>query len=117
MVKDEKLFSIGTQAEAVGVSTRTLRSCETCYGLLVPSRTAKGHRIYQNSDMHRLNITFQVTNMPLKQRAFSVKKINADGMVCVGCVSVQDLKAIQNCDTTIYAYKIFGGKVNELIHY
>ena len=45
------LFPIGTLATATGISPMTLRSWERRYGLLTPTRTAKGHRLYSATDI------------------------------------------------------------------
>lgn len=46
-------FGIGELAEAAGVSTRTLRHYESI-GLLSPSRTESGYRVYSDTDARRL---------------------------------------------------------------
>lgn len=56
MNKKDKLFPIGMLGQITGVNTRTLRSWEIRYGLLKPSRTAKGHRTYQSTDIDRVNV-------------------------------------------------------------
>lgn len=50
----EALFSIGTVSEQTGVPSVTLRAWERRYGLLQPSRTPKGHRLYSQQDIHRV---------------------------------------------------------------
>jgi DNA-binding transcriptional MerR regulator/methylmalonyl-CoA mutase cobalamin-binding subunit len=44
-------FPIRTISEHTGVPTTTLRAWERRYGLLKPSRTAKGHRLYSQQDI------------------------------------------------------------------
>ncbi|MGB1238487.1 MAG: MerR family transcriptional regulator [Pseudomonadales bacterium] len=44
-------FSIGVLSERTQVNTVTLRAWERRYGLLKPQRTAKGHRLYTQSDI------------------------------------------------------------------
>jgi DNA-binding transcriptional MerR regulator len=44
-------FPIRTISEQTGVPTTTLRAWERRYGLLKPSRTAKGHRLYTQQDI------------------------------------------------------------------
>ena len=44
-------FPIRTISEQTGVPTTTLRAWERRYGLLKPSRTAKGHRLYTHQDI------------------------------------------------------------------
>ena len=44
-------FPIRTLAERTGVAATTLRAWERRYGLLKPSRTPKGHRLYDENDV------------------------------------------------------------------
>ena len=44
-------FPIRTVAEITGVNAVTLRAWERRYGLIKPSRTPKGHRLYTNEDI------------------------------------------------------------------
>ena len=41
-------------SRVTGVNTVTLRAWERRYGLLIPQRTAKGHRLYSRSDIERV---------------------------------------------------------------
>lgn len=50
----EALFPIGTVSEQTGVHSVTLRAWERRYGLLQPSRTPKGHRLYSQQDINRV---------------------------------------------------------------
>jgi DNA-binding transcriptional MerR regulator len=45
------LYPIRTLAEQTGVPTMTLRAWERRYGLLKPTRTPKGHRLYSQQDI------------------------------------------------------------------
>ncbi len=45
-------FPIRTVAEITGVNAVTLRAWERRYGLIKPSRTPKGHRMYTQHDIH-----------------------------------------------------------------
>jgi DNA-binding transcriptional MerR regulator len=51
---DEPLFPIRELSRLTGVNSVTLRAWERRYGLLVPKRTAKGHRLYSTSDVRRV---------------------------------------------------------------
>ena len=44
-------YPIRAISELTGVPTTTLRAWERRYGLLKPSRTAKGHRLYSGEDI------------------------------------------------------------------
>ncbi len=51
MEETKDLFSIGVLATACSISPMTLRSWERRYGLLKPTRTPKGHRLYSAADV------------------------------------------------------------------
>jgi DNA-binding transcriptional MerR regulator len=46
-----KLFPIGTVSELTGVNSVTLRAWERRYGLIQPTRTGSGHRLYSENDV------------------------------------------------------------------
>ncbi len=48
-------YPIRTISELTGVPTTTLRAWERRYGLLKPSRTPKGHRLYSSEDVDLIN--------------------------------------------------------------
>ena len=48
------VYSIQAVAEATGVPQTTLRHWEKAYGLVVPSRTQGGHRLYSEDDIRRI---------------------------------------------------------------
>ena len=52
-----------------------------------------------------LNVTSLGTNTPLDQLTFAAEKMNADGMVCFGRLSSQDLKALEDGNTTVFNYQ------------
>jgi DNA-binding transcriptional MerR regulator len=51
---DPATMSIGEVARRTGVTVPTLRAWERRYGLLVPVRTAGGHRRYRDEDVQRV---------------------------------------------------------------
>ncbi len=51
---DESCVPIREISRATGINTVTLRAWERRYGLLVPQRTAKGHRLYCAADIERV---------------------------------------------------------------
>ena len=51
---DPATMSIGEVARRTGMTVPTLRAWERRYGLLVPVRTAGGHRRYREEDMRRV---------------------------------------------------------------
>jgi CheY-like chemotaxis protein len=48
------IYSIHAVTEATGVRQTTLRHWEKAYGLVVPSRTEGGHRLYSQDDVERI---------------------------------------------------------------
>lgn len=53
-LQQETLLPIREVAERTGVNPVTLRAWERRYGLLVPARTGKGHRLYSELDVQRI---------------------------------------------------------------
>lgn len=51
---EEDLVPIREISRATGINTVTLRAWERRYGLLIPQRTAKGHRLYSLADISRV---------------------------------------------------------------
>lgn len=51
----EGLLPIRTVSMLTGVNAVTLRAWERRYGLITPQRTAKGHRLYTQGDVERIN--------------------------------------------------------------
>jgi len=50
------LYPIGTVSEITGVNAVTLRAWERRYGLIQPERTPKGHRIYSQTDVDKIQL-------------------------------------------------------------
>jgi DNA-binding transcriptional MerR regulator len=48
------LYPIGTVSEITGVNAVTLRAWERRYGLIQPERTPKGHRLYSQTDVDKI---------------------------------------------------------------
>jgi DNA-binding transcriptional MerR regulator len=53
-LEHEELFPIREVARLTGVNPVTLRAWERRYGLIVPTRTESGHRLYSMSDIERV---------------------------------------------------------------
>ena len=53
--EDSSLFPIRTVATLTGVNTATLRAWERRYGLIRPSRTDAGHRLYNQSQIDQIH--------------------------------------------------------------
>ena len=65
------LFPIRTVASETGVNPVTLRAWERRYGLIKPARTAKGHRLYSQQDVDRINQTVSLLN-----RGISISQVS-----------------------------------------
>jgi len=58
---DPATMSIGEVSRRTGVTVPTLRAWERRYGLLVPVRTAGGHRRYSDDDVRRVVAVLELT--------------------------------------------------------
>jgi MerR family transcriptional regulator, light-induced transcriptional regulator len=82
--ENENLIPIRTLSELTGVNSVTIRAWERRYGLLKPTRTRKGHRLYNESDVETIkkvqrhleqgiaiskikNIIHQSTSLPIDE--------------------------------------------------
>lgn len=72
MDKTVELFPIGVLATTTGISPMTLRSWERRYGLLTPTRTEKGHRLYTYEDVETVKRILSYI-----KRGVSVGKVKA----------------------------------------
>ena len=57
-LEQEQLFPIREVARLTGVNPVTLRAWEWRYGLIVPTRTESGHRLYSMTDIERVRSIF-----------------------------------------------------------
>ncbi|MFD2178208.1 MerR family transcriptional regulator [Veronia pacifica] len=55
MASDKALMGIGEVSSLTGVNPVTLRAWQRRYGLIVPQRTPKGHRLYSTKDVENIN--------------------------------------------------------------
>ncbi|QKL00549.1 MerR family transcriptional regulator [Pseudomonas sp. NY5710] len=69
-MRSEVLLPIGELARRTGVNPVTLRAWERRYGLLKPQRTAKGHRLYPQNQVERVE-----TILAWLQRGASVGQV------------------------------------------
>jgi CheY-like chemotaxis protein len=53
-VSTSGIYSIGAVAGMIGVPAATLRTWEERYGVIVPTRSPGGHRLYSRDDVERL---------------------------------------------------------------
>ncbi|PSW24906.1 helix-turn-helix-type transcriptional regulator [Photobacterium swingsii] len=54
--QEKPQYAISDVSEKTGVNTVTLRAWQRRYGLLNPTRTEKGHRLYSESDIERIQL-------------------------------------------------------------
>ena len=59
--KQEELFPIREVSRLTGVNPVTLRAWERRYGLIQPTRTDSGHRLYSQADIERLSLINELT--------------------------------------------------------
>lgn len=69
LIADDAGYSIQAISERCGVNPVTLRAWERRYGLLKPSRTAKGHRRYSEAQLARVQAVVQwlEKGVPIRQ--------------------------------------------------
>lgn len=69
-------FPIRVLSELSGVPPTTLRAWERRYGLLKPSRTPKGHRLYNNSDLETVRTVVRLleANHPVSKAVRMVRE-------------------------------------------
>lgn len=62
-------YPIRVVSSETGVNAITLRAWERRYGLLTPKRTAKGHRLYSEADIHLIKQVVSLLNrgIPISQ--------------------------------------------------
>ena len=58
----EGLLPIRTVSSLTGVNAVTIRAWERRYGLIIPLRTPKGHRLYTQQDVERINRIVELLN-------------------------------------------------------
>jgi len=58
----EGLLPIRTVSSLTGVNAVTIRAWERRYGLIIPQRTPKGHRLYTQQDVERINRIVELLN-------------------------------------------------------
>lgn len=57
---DKALYSISSVSSMTGVNPVTLRAWERRYGLIEPTRTESGHRLYSGADVERIKRVLQL---------------------------------------------------------
>ncbi|STQ76129.1 MerR family transcriptional regulator [Grimontia hollisae] len=69
MDSEEKLLTIGQVSEITGVNSVTLRAWQRRYGLIIPKRTPKGHRLYTEQDVQHIQeiLTWLDKGVPVGQ--------------------------------------------------
>ncbi len=68
-LSERGLYPIRTVSTLTGVNSVTLRAWERRYALIQPRRTAKGHRLYTQQDIDRINSILQLLDrgIPISQ--------------------------------------------------
>ncbi len=72
----QNLFPIRTVASLTGVNAITLRAWEKRYGLIKPTRTPKGHRLYTQENIDTINeiVNLLAKGIPISQASHSLKE-------------------------------------------
>jgi DNA-binding transcriptional MerR regulator len=78
-------FPIRVIAELSGVAATTLRAWERRYGLLKPTRSPSGHRLYNNDDLSTVKRVVRLLDagQPIREAAKQVKE-NRDELPAAG---------------------------------
>jgi DNA-binding transcriptional MerR regulator len=92
----ETLFPIRELSARTQVNTVTIRAWERRYGLLKPQRTAKGHRLYSEEDVHTIEKI-----LALIARGVSVGKVKAMLTEVTGLEDKQDMALWQHAITQL----------------
>lgn len=117
---DTTLFSISEVSEITGVNSVTLRAWQRRYGLLMPQRTAKGHRLYTQADITKINLILDWLAKgvsigkvkPLlvsgKTKVFTQQAldITADIVMAIQALNGFKLERLLNESLKIYPYKV-----------
>jgi DNA-binding transcriptional MerR regulator len=116
-------FPIRTVAEITGVNAVTLRAWERRYGLIKPSRTPKGHRLYTHEDIRLIQeildrlsqgISISQITRELLENSASADKPNADTwddyrrrmIDAIVCFDEDTLDAVYNDAMSLYPVDI-----------
>ena len=59
-MRESGLFPISAVAKQTGINAVTLRAWERRYGLINPTRTPSGHRLYTGSDIEKIKLILQL---------------------------------------------------------
>ena len=59
---DRPIYSIGAVASMLGVETATLRAWEERYGVVIPTRSEGGQRIYSRDELEQLRFVVDVVD-------------------------------------------------------
>ncbi|MBJ7536865.1 MerR family transcriptional regulator [Marinomonas transparens] len=92
--EDQNYFPIRDLSLKTGVNSVTLRAWERRYGLLKPKRTAKGHRLYGEADVQRVEAILRWI-----QQGVAVSKVRAlldQGVSVEEASSTNEWLALQN---------------------
>lgn len=111
MVSEQQqgLFPIGTVSNLTGVNSVTLRAWERRYGLIKPTRTDSGHRMYSDEDVERIKLILELLDEGIAisrvKEALSIASIesqpNADGLIHWSKYQDEMLRGVNNFDEGI----------------
>lgn len=98
--EDAMPMTVGQMARLAGVSSRTLRYYEE-QGLLTPSRTDAGYRIYSEEDAHRLAqiLALRACNLPLP----TIRRLFHDPHADLTCALRAHLHTLEEQGDSVHA--------------
>jgi DNA-binding transcriptional MerR regulator len=96
MQQERGLFPIGTVSRLTGVNSVTLRAWERRYGLITPTRTESGHRLYSDDDIERIKLILE-----LLDKGITISRVNEALRTTGGDASTDDLDHWQSYQETM----------------
>lgn len=107
----DKHISIGDLSTKTGVNTVTLRAWERRYGLLKPSRTPKGHRLYKHTD-----IDFVLAVLAWLNKGFAVSQVKSLMLTHKDSKTINDIWETQKQKFLAAASTLNEQKIDAIFH-
>jgi len=107
--QQQGLFPIGTVSSVTGVNSVTLRAWERRYGLIKPTRTDSGHRLYSDEDIERIKLILELLDEGIAisrvKEALKISSIenqpDSDGLAHWNKYQDEMLRGVNNFDEGI----------------
>ena len=91
MADSTPVYSIGTVAEMLDLPAGTLRTWEDRYGMVIPERSAGGHRLYSREQIEQLR--FLVNSMAEGRQPAEAHRVLAERIAAGGSLITPSLEA------------------------